>query len=117
MPVMELDRTARDAGGKYPLFPGGSVVKNPPAMQEMQEAWVQSLAWENPLEEGARQPTPVFLPGKSRGQRSLAGCRLWGHKELDMTQRLSLHAHIFSLYRWKRSLFYLNKRFLGTESQ
>ena len=40
MPVMELDRTARDAGGKYPLFPGGSVVKNPPAMQEMQEAQV-----------------------------------------------------------------------------
>ena len=25
------------------------------------------------------QPTPVFLPGKSKGQRSLAGCRPWGH--------------------------------------
>ena len=33
-------------------FPGGSVVKNPPAMQEMQETWVQSLGWEDPLEEG-----------------------------------------------------------------
>ena len=30
-------------------FPGGSVVKNPPAMQEM---WVQSLGWEDPLEKG-----------------------------------------------------------------
>ena len=30
-------------------FPGGSVVKNPPAMQE---TWVQSLGWEDPLEEG-----------------------------------------------------------------
>ena len=26
------------------------------------------------------QPTPVFLPGKSHGQRSLAGCSLWGHR-------------------------------------
>ena len=30
-------------------FPGGSVVKNPPAMQE---TWVRSLGWEDPLEEG-----------------------------------------------------------------
>ena len=30
-------------------FPGGSVVKNPPAMWE---TWVQSLGWEDPLEEG-----------------------------------------------------------------
>ena len=27
------------------------------------------------------QPTPVFLPGESQGQRSLVGCRLWGHTE------------------------------------
>ena len=32
-------------------FPGGSVVKNLPAMQEMQKTWVQSLGWEDPLEE------------------------------------------------------------------
>ena len=31
------------------------------------------------------QPTPVFLPGKSQGQRSLVGCCLWGHTELDTT--------------------------------
>ena len=117
MPVTELDRTARDAREKDPLLRGGSVVKNPPAMQEMQEARVQSLAWEDPLEEGAWQPTPVFLPGKSYGQRSLVGCSPWGHKELDMTQQLSLHARIFSLYSWKRSLFYLKKRFLRIESQ
>ena len=35
-------------------------------------------------------PTPVFLPGKSHGQRSLVGCSLWGHKESDMTKRLTL---------------------------
>ena len=33
-------------------FPGGSVVKNPPAMQEIQETQVQSLGWEDPLEKG-----------------------------------------------------------------
>ena len=32
-------------------FPGGSVVKNLPVIQEMQEAWVQSLGWEDPLKE------------------------------------------------------------------
>ena len=31
------------------------------------------------------QPTPVFSPVESHGQRSLAGYRLWGHKELDVT--------------------------------
>ena len=33
-------------------FPGGSAVKNPPAMQEPHETWVRSLGWEDPLEEG-----------------------------------------------------------------
>jgi len=37
------------------------------------------------------QPTPVFLPGKSHGQRSLVGCSPWGYKELDMTERLHFH--------------------------
>ena len=45
------------------------MVKNPPAMQEMQ---VQSLGWDDPLEE-EMAATPVFLPGESRGQRSLVG--------------------------------------------
>ena len=36
-------------------------------------------------------PTPVLLPGKSHGQRSLVGCSLWGHKELDMTEQLHFH--------------------------
>ena len=39
-------------------------------------------------------PTPVLLPGKSHGQRSLAGCGSWGHLESDTTERL--HSH-FSL--------------------
>ena len=35
--------------------------------------------------------TPVLLPGKSPGQRSLVGCSPWGHKESDMTEQLHLH--------------------------
>ena len=31
---------------------GGSVVKNLPAVQQLQELWVRSLGWEDPLEEG-----------------------------------------------------------------
>ena len=37
----------------------------------------------------ARQPTPVFFPGESHGQRILAGYNPCGHKELDTTERLS----------------------------
>ena len=36
------------------------------------------------------QPASVFLPGESHGQRTLVGSSPWGHKELDMTKRLSL---------------------------
>ncbi|XP_060261322.1 zinc finger protein 24 isoform X3 [Ovis aries] len=45
---------------------GGSVVKNSPAKQEMQvQPWVGKSPWRR-----KRQPAPVFLPGKSHGQRS-----------------------------------------------
>ena len=36
-------------------------------------------------------PTPVLLPGKSRGQRSLVGCSPWGHWESDTTEQLHFH--------------------------
>ena len=38
------------------------------------------------------QPTPVLLPGKSHGWRSLVGCSPRGCKESDMTERLHFHA-------------------------
>ena len=37
---------------------------------------------------GQWHPTPVLLPGKSHGQRSLVGCGPWGHEESDMTEQL-----------------------------
>ena len=36
-------------------------------------------------------PTPVLLPGKSHGPRSLVGCSPWGREELDTTEQLHFH--------------------------
>ena len=52
--------------------------------------WVQSLGREDPWRR-AWQPTPVFLPRESHGQRSLVGYSPVGHKGLDMTE--STHPH------------------------
>ena len=64
-------------------------VKNLPAVQETQERWVQSwvkkISWRRKW-----QPTPVFLPGKFHGQRSLVGYSPRGPKELNMTEQLSV---------------------------
>ena len=57
----------------------------------MQKTWVWFLGWEDPLEK-EWQPTPVFLPGKSHGDRSLAGYSPWGCKEPDTTGQL-VHTH------------------------
>ena len=38
-----------------------------------------------------RHPTPVLLPGKSHGRRSLVGCSPWGRKDSDTTERLHFH--------------------------
>ena len=49
------------------------------------------------------QPTPVLLPGKSHGRRSVAGYSPWGRKESDTTERL----HFTSLHlSWLMSLVY-----------
>ena len=61
------------------------MVKDLPAVQE---TWAQSLGWEDPLEKEI-QPTPVFLPAKSHGQRSLVGDSPWGHKESHTTERIN----------------------------
>ena len=66
-------------------FPGGSAVKKTPAnagdMRRGFCPWVRKVPWRR-----AWQPTPVFLPGESHGQRSLVGYSPWGHKKLDMTE-------------------------------
>ena len=51
-------------------IPGGSVVKNAPAIQETWETWVQSLGWEDPLEQemAARSSTLAWRIPKDRGE-------------------------------------------------
>ena len=66
-------------------FPGGSAVRNLPAMQRRQETRIWSPGREDPLEE-AIQPTPVLLLGESHGQRSLVGYSPQCPKESDMTE-------------------------------
>ena len=58
-----------------------------------QETWAWSLGWEDALEK-AMAPTPVLLPGRSHGQRSLVGYSPWGRKEPtrhDWVTSFSLH--------------------------
>ena len=43
------------------------------------------------------QPTQVFLPGESHGQRRLVGYSLWGCRDSDITKRLSMHA-LYHMY-------------------
>ena len=61
----------------------------------MQETQVRSLGWEGPWRR-KWQPTPLFLPGESHGQRGLVGYSPWGHKESDVTERL---AHTLLMFR------------------
>ena len=51
--------------------------------------WAGKISWRR-----VWQPTPVFLPGESHGQRRLAGQSPQGCKELDMTEPLSRHTHL-----------------------
>ena len=62
----------------YKGFPHGSVVKNLPAKQETR---VGFLGQEDPWRR-KWQPTPVFSPGKSYGQKSLVGHSPWSHKRV-----------------------------------
>ena len=74
---------------KIPLV----VMKNSPAneggMRPGFSPWVGKIPWRK-----AWQPTPVFLPGESHGQRSLTGYSPWGHKESDTaeaTEHVPMH--------------------------
>ena len=52
----------------------------------------QALVSDKPkLRRRQGHPTPVLLPGKSHGRRSLVGCSPWVHEELDTTERLHFH--------------------------
>ena len=60
--------------------------KNPPAMKE---TWVQSLGWEDPLEEGMVTYSSILAWRIPMDKLSLAGYSPCGRKESDMTEQLS----------------------------
>ena len=67
-------------------FPGGTNGKEPACQYRRPKRpgfhhWIGKIPWKT-----ARQPSPVFLPGESHGQRSLAGFSPWGCKESDTTE-------------------------------
>ena len=68
-------------------FPGVSVVKNLPSSRCKFNPWVGKIPWRK-----VWQPTPVFLPEKFCGQRSLAAYSPQGHKKSDTTE-VTEHAH------------------------
>ena len=77
-------------------FPGGSVSK-----EFICNAGKHLQCWRPGFDPGIRkipwrrkwQSTPLFLPGKSHGQRSPVSYSLWGRKELDITEQLSHDQH------------------------
>ena len=84
-------------------FPGGSVVKTLPPKQE---TWFRSLGREDPLEK-EMTPAPILSPGKSPGQRSLAGYSPWGHRvgcDLATTQQQQTVEVPTGLFLRKRSM-------------
>ena len=68
-----------------------------PAVLETQEMLVRFLGWEDPLEEENGNPTPVFLPETSHGQRSFVGYCPKGCQESDMTEKLHFHFSLSSI--------------------
>ena len=65
------------------------------------DPWVGKIFWRRKW-----QPIPVFLPGKSDGQRGLVGYSPWASKELDMTAQLHFQSHFYFL---SEEVFYLKE--------
>ena len=63
-------------------------VKNPPVMQE---TWVQSLSWEDPLEEGMASHSSIYSCLENPMDREAWRATVHGVAESDMTEQLSTH--------------------------
>ena len=86
-------------------FLSGSVVKNLPANPgdtgDLGSMIPCKRKW---------QPTPVFLPGGSRGQRSLVGYSPQGRKESATTERLQLHSLKYTNFNKVENSFFLTNK-------
>ena len=87
-PLYRFIHTFREANlGDNVLWRASLMAQRLKCLPAMQETWVQSLGWEDPLEK-EMATSPVFLPGESHGRMSLVGYSPRGHKESDTTERL-----------------------------
>ena len=87
-------------------FPAGASGKEPSCQLRRckrcgLDPWIK-IPWRR-----AWKPTPVFLPGESQGQKSLAAYSPWGHKELDAAEETALHTYsatpLSSIPTWESS--------------
>ena len=75
-------------------------VKRLPAIQETRfDPWVGKIPWKRQW-----QPTPVLLPRKSHGWRSLVGYSPWGREQSDTTERLWLSLYYWKVREWSQTL-------------
>ena len=87
-------------------FPTGSVVKNPPAMQELQETWVQSLGWKDPLEEGMATHSSLLAwripwteePGRLQSMGSQRVRYDWSNLACTHAGDINVYMHLSSVH-------------------
>ena len=86
-----------DSWGSIPPLRMPSLLPHDLCYWQSSSRWLPALRWifiSTCAENGGRRqwhPTPVLLPVKSHGQRSLVGCSPWGHEGSDTTERLHFH--------------------------
>ena len=95
--------------GLVPCFPSGSAGKEPTwqcrrLKRHGFDPWVGKITWRR-----KRQCAPIFLPGKSHRQRSLAGYSPWGHKELDTCMHMVPYLKNFTITNLNTSFLFKEK--------
>ena len=87
--------------------PGGASGKEPACQCKRDKRWgfdprVGKIPWRRPW-----QPTPVFLPGESHGQRTLVGNSPWGHKsQTRLSDALELDYSLLRICSWTLTKYY-----------
>ena len=89
-PIFRILPTHRREGTLLNLFYEVSMVLIDKSNEYHKKTTNQYLFWIY-IQRRQWHPTPVLLPGKSHGWRSLVGCNPWGCYESDMTERLCFH--------------------------
>ena len=102
--TLKWDRIAR-ARVWYFCSPGGRTDKESTCQHRRPgfDSWIRRIPWSRKW-----QPTPVFLPGKLHGQRSLVGYSPWGRRESDMTECTPCTQLIYTLIKPQQVRLWFN---------